>query len=230
MKPLLIFLIAFATVFSMSAQKEDANIVKETRTIKNFDKLRVSKGINVTLIKGEEPGAEINIINASPSDVLIENDLNKLTIKMKTRVYIDVTVEVYLTYTNIRQISVGSGGNVSGHDVLVAETLTLEAALDGVIDINVDVETIDASVSAARITLKGFANTVEAKATTGGKFQGQNLKTKRAFATANTGGIVSLNVTEYMDARAGTGGTVEYMGDPAKIEIKETFGGSVEKM
>ncbi|MFW6257495.1 MAG: GIN domain-containing protein, partial [Prolixibacteraceae bacterium] len=108
MKRLFFTLFLFVTVFSLFAQEEDANIVKETRTIKDFNKLKVSKGINVTLIKGEEPGAEINIVNAPPADVLIENDKNELTVKMKTRIYKEVSVQVYLTYTDIREITVAS--------------------------------------------------------------------------------------------------------------------------
>lgn len=227
MKKIFIILIVLATSFSLFAQEEKPDIVKETRTIKDFDKLKVSKGINVTLIKGLKAGAEINIVNAPPSDVIIENDQNELSLKMKTRMYKDVSVQVYVTYTDIREISTGSGATVDSEDVLTGNTLLLNAGLDSAIELIIDVESIEASVSAARITLEGNANTIEAKATTGGTFHGQNLECGKAFVTANTGGVISVNVSEHLDARAGTGGTVEYTGNPGKIETRETFGGSV---
>jgi len=118
MKKVLIFLLAVSFGFSLVAQEEQENVNKEIRNLKEFNKLKVAKGINVTLIKGEKPQAEINIVNAPTSDVIIENDQNELNIKMRTRVYQDMSVQVYLTYTDLRAISVGSGGNIEGNDVL----------------------------------------------------------------------------------------------------------------
>jgi len=236
MKQLLIFLMIIFTSMSVPAQKEEpmqveeAEIAKETRTIKDFNKLKVSKGINVTLVKGDEPSAEINIINAPLSDVIIENDQNELTIKMRTRIYKDVSVQVYLTYSDIREITLGSGSSIDNHEVLQGKVLVLNAGLDSVIDLKLDVTSVDAEVSAARITLEGYAKTLEARATTGGKFQGQNFEVKKAYVTANTGGIVTVKAIELLDAKAGTGGTIEYLDDPKKLSTKETFGGKVVKI
>jgi hypothetical protein len=236
MKQILIFMMVIATSLSAFAQDEkkihvdDAQVVKETRTIQNFNKLKVTKGINVTLIKGDEPSAEINIVNASPSDVIIENDQNELTIKMKTRIYKDVSVQVYLTYTDIREISLGSGSSIDNQEVLEGKVLVLNAGLDSVIDLKMDVTSLEADVSAARITLEGYAKTLEAKATTGGKFQGQNFEVEKAYVTANTGGVATVKASELLDAKAGTGGTVEYLGEPKKLKSKETFGGKVVKI
>lgn len=236
MKKLLIFMMAIAVSLSAFAQDEtkihvdEAQVEKETRAIKDFNKLKVSKGINVTLIKGDELSAEINIVNAPPSDVIIENDQNELTIKMKTRIYKDVSVQVYLTYRDIREISLGSGSSVDNQGVLEGKVLILNAGMDSVIDLKLDVTSVEADVSAARITLEGYAKTLEAKATTGGKLQGQNLDVEKAYVTANTGGIATVKASELLDAKAGTGGTVEYLGEPEKLSTKETFGGEVVKI
>ena len=226
----------FAASFGVLAQEDntrtvdEAQITKETRAINDFSKLRISKGINVTLVKGEDPSAEINIVNAPPSDVIIENDQNELVIKMKTRIYQDVSVQVYVTYRDIREISLGSGSSVDNQEVLAGKVLILNAGLDSVIDLKVDVTSVEADVSAARITLEGYAESLEARATTGGKLQGQNLDVKEAYVTANTGGIVTVKATKLLDAKAGTGGTIEYLGEPEKMNTKETFGGKVVKI
>jgi len=236
MKQILIFMMVIATSFNAFAQDEkkiqvdEAQVEKETRSIRDFNKLRVSKGINVTLIKGDELSAEINIVNTPPSDVIIENDQNELTIKMKTRIYQDVSVQVYLTYRDLREISLGSGSSIDNQEVLEGKILILNAGLDSVIDLKLDVTSVEADASAARITLEGYSKTLEAKATTGAKFQGQNLEVKEAYVTANTGGIATVKASERLDAKAGTGGTIEYLGEPKKLSTKETFGGKVVKI
>jgi hypothetical protein len=236
MKKILIFMMVMATSLSAFAQDEkkinidEAQVEKETRSIKDFTKLKISKGINVTLIKGDELSADINIVNAPPSDVIIENDQNELTIKMKTRIYQDVSVQVYITYRDIREISLGSGSSIDNQEVLEGKVLILNAGLDSVIDLKLDVTSVEADVSAARITLVGYAKTLEAKATAGGKLQGQNLEVEKAYVTANTGGIATVKASELLDAKAGTGGTIEYLGEPKKMSTKETFGGKVVKI
>ncbi|SFE59855.1 head GIN domain-containing protein [Thermophagus xiamenensis] len=230
MKRIFVSLLSISFGLFLFAQEGQENMNKETRIIKDFNKLKVTKGINVTLIKGDEPKAEINIVNAPTSDVIIENDQNELTVKMRTKVYQDVKVQVYLTYTDIRSISVGSGGNVDNEGVLTAKLLTLDAGLDGVINLNVEVDALEATVSASRIALEGYSKTIEVKASTGGKFQGERLEAEKAYIAANTGGIVSVNVSGLLDAKASTGATVEYTGNPQKLNIKETLGGKVEKI
>ena len=232
MKRALVFLmvlIVTAPVFSQE-NKEKQDVSKEVRSVNEFDKLKVTKGINVTLNKGLKPEAEINIVNTSSEDVIIENDKNELTIKMKTRIYKDVSVQVYLTYTELREIKTGSGATVDAEDVIDGNQLILDAGMDSSIDLEVDVETLEANVSAARITLEGKANTVEAKATTGGKFEAEKLKTQEAFITANTGAVGTVNVTKKLEAKAGTGGKIEYSGDPEKVETREIIGGNVTEL
>ncbi|MFO8000366.1 MAG: head GIN domain-containing protein [Marinilabilia sp.] len=229
MKRALAFLIALTLILPSFSQenKDEANVSKETRNVKDFEKLKVRKGINVTLIKGEKPEAEINIVNAETSDVIIENDKNELTVKMKTRIYKDVSVQVYLTYNEIREISTGSGATVDAEGVLSGNNLVLDAGMDSSIELEVDVKNLEANVSAARITLKGYAESVEAKATTGGKLRYENLESEEAFITANTGAVATVNVSRHLEAKAGSGGKVEYSGNPEKVDTRETLGGKV---
>ena len=230
MKRSIVFLVALLMAMPLFAQEENPDISKEVRSISNFAKLKVTKGINVTLTQGEEPEAEINIVNALPSDVIIENDKNELVIKMKTRLYKNVSVQVYLTYNDLREIKTGSGASIDNEGVLTGSHLLLDAGMDSSMDLKVDVETMEADVSAARITLEGYTQTLEAKATTGGKLEGQKLESQEAFVTANTGGVASVNVTQKLEAKAGTGGRVEYSGSPGSVDQRETLGGSVEEL
>ncbi|MFW6043669.1 MAG: head GIN domain-containing protein [Marinilabiliaceae bacterium] len=232
MKRALVFLMALTLTASLLAQDKEENqeVSKEVRKVKDFKKLKVAKGINVTLIKGLKPEAEINIVNAMTEDVIIENDKNELTIKMKTRIYKDVSVQVYLTYTELREIKTGSGASVDAEDVLSGNQLVLDAGMDSSIELEVDVETLEANVSAARITLEGAANTVEAKATTGGKFEAEKLESQEAFVTANTGAVATVNVTKKLEAKAGAGGKIEYSGNPEKVDSREIVNGKVTEL
>lgn len=203
---------------------------KEVRQLEAFDRVRVSKGINVTLVEGEQPQAEILIENASTEDVIIEQKGRDVTLKMRTMIKKDVAVNVYLSYQDLREISTGTGGSVYCDDLVEADQLVLEAGMDGSIDLEVEVKKLMVSASAARVEVRGTADYIDVRASTGGKYMGANLKTKEAYIKANTGALVQVWVTEKLDASAGSGASVEYAGTPAQKDIKQTFGGKVEKM
>lgn len=231
MKRLLLMAIFLPSVaFFVGAQEVAKEVNKETRELQEFDKIRVSKGINVTLVEGNKPSAEIHIENAPTSDVIIEQKGRDLTVKMRTRIYKGVAVNVYITFQNLREISTGLGGSVESDDLIEADQLVLEAGMDGSIDLEVDVKKLVVNASAARVEVRGTSDYIDVRTTTGGRYLGANLKTKEALVRANTGGSAQIWVTEKIEASAGSGAKVEYAGNPQKVEVKQTLGGKVEKM
>jgi hypothetical protein len=230
MKQLFLFTALILMSLPFLAQEQTNGIVIQTRELAPFDQLRVSRGINVTLVEGENPKAEIHIENTDPEDVIIEQKNKVLTIRMRTRIYRDVAVNVYLTYQTIREISAGTGGSVYSEDVLEGDQLKLEAGADASIQLEVEVNKIVANASTARIELTGSADYIDVNVSTGGRFLGANLESREGNVRANTGANAQVWVTEKLEARAGSGARVEYTGDPSKLEVRTSLGGRVEVM
>lgn len=230
MKRILLIMSLLTAVFFLKAQENGQGLVIETRELSAFDQIRVSRGINVTLIEGEAPKAEIHIENADPADVLIEQKGRELTIRMRARIYRDMAVNVYLYYQEIREISAGTGGSVYSDDVIEADQLTLETGADASIQLEVEVKKLIANASASRIEVTGSANFIDVNATTGGRFLGANLKSKEGNVRTNTGASAQVWVTDKLEARAGSGARIEYAGNPPKVDARTSLGGRVEKM
>jgi hypothetical protein len=215
----------------MAQEDESASeVVVETRQLAPFENLRITRGINVTLVEGEAPKAEIHIKNAPIDDVLLEQSNKDLTIRMRARIYKDVAVNVYLYYQNINEITVSSGASVYSDDVLETNFLKLETGTDASIQLEIEVNKLEASASASRIELMGSAQSIDLNASTGGRFLGANLESKTASIRTNTGARAQVWVTEKLDARAGSGARVEYTGNPPKVEVHTSLGGKVEKI
>ena len=215
----------FFGIIAMAQQNEKTEI----RNLKPFDKIKSSKGINVTLREGDEPKAEIVISNAEPEDVIIQQNGREVLIKMKTKIYRNVTVDVYVTFQSLREISAGTGGTITSDDIIEADQLTLEAGMDASIELEIEVKKLKASVSAARIEVSGTADYVEASIM-GGRFLGAQLECEEAFIRASAGGSAQIWVTEKLEATAGSGARIEYKGNPEKVEMKTNLGGKVEEM
>ena len=221
-----VLLLLFSGIIVMGQGNEKTEI----RKLKPFDKIRISKGINVTLQEGDEPQAEVIITNAELEDVLIQQNGREVSIKMKTKIYKEVIVNVYVTFQNLREISAGTGGSIDADDIIEADQLVLEAGMDASIELEIEVNKLKASASTARIQVSGTAEYIEVNTSTGGRFLGAELECKEAFIKTNTGGSAQVFVTDKLEASAGSGAKIEYSGNPEKVNVKTTLGGKIEEM
>jgi len=220
-----IFLL-FAIIFSINAQEPDHT---QIRKVGSFDKVKAAKGINVTLIEGDKEEVDVHIKNAEVGDVITEVKKRKLIIKMKTKIYKDMAVQVYVTYKQLREIDAGSGATIDAENTIYAESLKLRAGTDSNLKLEVDVNNLEVNGSACKIEIEGTTKFQEVSIGTGGKYLAYELDSKEAYAKATLGSVVEVTVEDKISATAGSGGTVTYLGDPNKIEKKESTGGKIRK-
>jgi hypothetical protein len=216
----------FAVLLSSFAQQPDHT---QLRKVGSFDKVKATKGINVTLIEGDKEEVDVHIKNAEVTDVITEVKNRKLTVKMKTKIYKDVHVQVYVTYKRLREIEAGSGATIDAENTIYAESLKLRAGTDANLLLDVDVNNLEVNGSACKIELEGKTKYQEVSIGTGGKYKGFNLESEEAYAKATLGSVVEVNAKERLSGTAGSGGVVYYMGEPDKIEKKENTGGKVKR-
>jgi len=200
---------------------------REVRSLQPFDIIKISKGINVTLQEGEKPEAEIIIVNANLDDVLITQNNNEVFVRMKTKTYKNVAVNVYVTYQKLKEIHAGTGGSLDSEDIIEAEELTLTAGMDASIELEVEVGTLNVSASVASVQVSGTADKINVNNYSGGKYFGFKLKCEEAKVKVVTGAIAQVWVTETLDAYASTGAIVEYIGDPLHVDSNVLLGGKV---
>lgn len=227
MKLINTLLFTFVLTMGTLAQTEGDILSKEVRKIDSFDRIKASKGINVTLIEGEEESIKVEIKNAELSDVITELKSRELVIKMKTKFYKDVAVQVYVTYKSISEINAGSGATVDANNTIYADKLILRAGTESYIALDVDVNTIQASGGASRMELGGVCNVQEINMGTGAKYLAFALKSNEAVAKATLGSVVEVTVNDKLNAITSSGGVVDYKGNPEKVESKENTGGKV---
>lgn len=234
MKKLTILTLLLTVSFFLNAQNEndstEVNIKKEVRELGSFNKIKTSKGINVTLIEGDKESIEVNIKNGEPSDIASDISGKTLTLKMRTKIYKNMAVQVYVTYKKLIELDAGSGSTIDCDGAVICDHINLDVGMDAEMDLEIYAKSIEANVSAGRIDISGETDYQEVKATTGAKYNARELKTKETFIKANTGSIAKIYVTEKLTASAGTGGQINYNGDPEKVDKSESVGGKVESV
>ena len=202
----------------------------EQRELPFFDKLKVTNQIKVYLTHGNENKARIVSSGVQFDDIITEVEAKTLEITFGRGLYKDVSVEVYLTYKELRDIYVSASGRASFQNELSGDKVVFNANTNGAIEATVDLRTSDIVVNkAGSIRLDGNLGTFEAKVSSAGVLTTSNLIADSVYVTVKTKGLAKISAKELLEANVRTGGTLSLTGQPKNKSIKTGFGGIVNE-
>lgn len=211
---------------SISAQDEKVTIdIGEFKEIKAFD------GLSVTLIKSDVNKAVISGTNTQ--DVNIVNNEGVLKLRMKlTKIFSGYRTFVDVYYTGkIVIIDVNEDARISSKETIRQDVLELKAQEGGEVVINAEVEQLlIKTVTGGVIETSGTSDLQDVAINTGGIYEGKALKTKFTTVNVNAGSRAEIYASDYVKATVKAGGEVLVYGDPAKLEEKTVFGGTVKRV
>jgi len=201
---------------------------EQVRDLSHFDKLKVTNEIVVYLQKGEKESALISARGIELENIITDVTGNTLEITLSRGVYKDANVEIYLTYTDIREIFVSGSGRVSVQSTVEGDKLTLAANTNGVIDAEVKLSTLDVSArKAATVSLRGTVGSIDAVVNTGATLSSLDLQSDSTYVRVASKGIAKVRSTALLDAHVRSGGSLTYTGSPTSKSIKKGIGVTV---
>lgn len=225
MKKILLFV--FGTVIAISSYGQK----KQERKLSDFDAVTVSSAINLYLKQGSETKAVVEVDGIDLERVLTEVSGGKLRISLrKNNTYRSTHVKVYLTYKHLEYISASSAADVYSESVIKTDDLEINASSAASMELDIDVKDLEMAVSSAGdIELKGRAIDISGTASSAGDIDAFDLVCKTADVRASSAGGIRINVTGEIEARASSGGSVKYKGNPSTSNTDSSSGGSVRK-
>lgn len=202
----------------------------EVRTVSSFGGVKAAEGIDVYLKKGSKEELKVEATGIKLSNVITEVSGDYLKIHLAEGVYRDRTVKVYVTYVSVNSLNASSGANLYHEGILKSEKLELRASSGGNIELKMESNSVKAGASSAgEIVLEGKTKTVDLDASSGGEVDAYNLTSTNAIAEASSGGDVKLSVAQSLEAKASSGGSIRYRGNPERSNTHASSGGSVRK-
>ncbi|NVO09538.1 MAG: DUF2807 domain-containing protein [Bacteroidales bacterium] len=200
----------------------------QERNLSAFDKLKVESEVRVFLIKGNEEKVKIVASGIELSDIEITVNGKTLEVGLSRGIHIDASVELYITYKEVREINVGASGSVSLQNPLIGDKVVLNANTNGQLQAELSLKTVDIKVGqGASMRLSGKTGSMEAKISTGGILSALDAQSDSTYIRVGSAGTAKVNVTQLLDANVRTGGTLIYSGAPKQNKIKTGFGATV---
>jgi hypothetical protein len=210
------------------SRKGNRNVTEETRQVGEFDKIKVSRGMNVYITQGSP--AKVVVIADSNLHEVIETKVEGRVLKITVKENIGSAKEkkVMVTVDKLSGVEVSSGGNVWSQSPIISEDLKLHASSGAnlTLEINAKILNTDCS-SGANIKLSGLAKEADLEASSGANLKGEALKADECNMRASSGANVSSTVVDKLDAKASSGGNIVYYGEPKSTNVNTSSGGNI---
>jgi hypothetical protein len=198
-----------------------------------FFNVNVIGNFKVTLIKGES--YKVKVINNDKDvldeNIVVESDGGELIIRLKKDTYIERSLEFIVYYNELFNIKAKRGGYVTGQDVLTSESINVEVASGGHVQLNINSKSANFSIkNGGTIDVKGHVEGTKCYISKGGNIIAPNLLAQSASAEVLFGGEIILNVTNSLVAVVKSGGVIKYKGKPDKVSEEIKIGGRIVKL
>ncbi len=228
----LFFAIAVLCSITLNAQ------TTENREVTDFNAISVSTGIIAELTQGE-----INSLSISVSDVkylpylktVVENGTLKIYVEYKEKKMWNKQdknrkIKAFVTYKAINKLTAGSGAIVNTKNAITSPALALDISSGAQFNGEVKVTDLSADQSSGAISkFTGTAVNTTVDMSSGAVCTANNFTSENAILTASSGAVLKMGVTKMLTAKASSGGTINYKGNPT-LDKNTSSGGVVSKM
>ena len=236
MKTIILSLICMVITLQTNAQR-DGKI-----EVNSFSSLDVFGAFDIELIKSNKEALEIDYNGVHRDNIVIDVYRDKLKLKLKNRHYIDEwtsssndyrpskNVKVIIFYTELESITANAGANIQSDDVFKLKEFEIIAGMGAIVNLKVNSRNLLVKTSmGSEVFLKGKVDDLEVNANMGGVLSATGLESKFVQVRASMGADVNVSVLEEIDASAGFGAVVRYVGGPSVKHTTTNFGGEIRQ-
>ena len=209
--------------------KGNGEVVSEDRTISsNFNEIKAQQGIQVFLTQGNSTELKVEADENIIDLLITEVKGNELKIYFEKNVNKAKSRNVYVTANEISKIRTSSGAIVKTENTIDTNSLELDSSSGSTIKVTVNAsEILSSSSSGSNINIYGKTKTFSASASSGSSIDADKLETINTSVKVSSGANIDVNVSGKLVAKASSGGSIDYEGNPTEVNKDTSSGGSV---
>ncbi len=227
-KIVVLILLVFGFIAAVQAQDT------ETRRVGAFDEMKVSHGIKVVLVAGNEGEITLHGRYTDLNDIYTEVERGTLRIKFRNWSWNDRKLDkrhirVEVPVDGLYGIEVNTGAIVISEKVIRCKDLRLEASTGGEAKLEIEVDRFVAEISmGAVVEASGNVETFRVKGSMGAEGDFRHLESDYVYAKSNMGAELEVKAIKEIDASASMGGVIFVYGSPEKRYTSEGLGGEID--
>lgn len=186
----------------------------------NITAVEVSNGLEVIVDQDQNAAMKIEADNNLHEHIKTEIENGTL------KIYSDVNIRnakaktVYIKVPNISAVETSSGASISSSKELSGKNIRLSASSGSEMKLTLNYATVSCSSSSGSdIILRGKAEKLTTDSSSGSSIDAEDLTVNNAIAESSSGSSIELRATEALTAKASSGGSITYAGEPKTIKI-----------
>lgn len=224
-----IIAIVLLSISSTFALAQDSKSV----SVKNFNSLRVSSGIDLYISQGANENLTIKGRNDVIEDVIVEQNGGEITIKYKEginwgRVFKNQSIKVYVNYKTLKSLSASGGSDVYTQNTLKTDELSLTASGGSDLKMALDCKNLSIRISGGSdAELSGNGDNLRLEASGGSDVDAFGFTVNYAKATVSGGSDANLMVNKMLEASASGGSDITYKGNASLKKISNSKSGDI---
>jgi hypothetical protein len=206
----------------------NGNVVKEERSVSNFEALDVSNGI------------EVLVTQDSIEKVVVETDSNiqkilrtkvsggKLNIYLEEGVTHTRMLRVYVNLKQLKSVETGSGARVKSENKITGDKLRISSSSGSGVKMEVACDQLSAeSSSGSNLKVWGSAKSLTADSSSGSGLDASGLVAENGKLSSSSGSHLEAQITKELKADASSGAGIKVSGNPPLRNTDSSSGGSV---
>ncbi len=215
-----------------SGENGNGNVVTQEREITgDFSEVSGSAGLDVYLSQGNENKIVVEADENLLPLIETEVEAGKLSVTTNQNIGRSKAKKVYVTFKEINAVEASSGAEVTGNSVIKSQNLSLKCSSGADLEVEIFAEEVTAKASSgAEMKVAGTATMLRADASSGSELNAKDLMVLNCAAEASSGAEITVNVKEKLETNVGSGGDINYYGNPLSVNSNKSHSGSVNKM
>jgi hypothetical protein len=229
--PYFILFLTVLTIQSGFAQQ------KRDMPVGDFRKLTLQGNLQVELSQGDKAQVIIFGSQEEQDEVTLSTSGDKLSLKTKLSDQLfekdnhHRPIKVQITYASLNQLITSRGANVEGGSVITADDLEIKAHSGSQLSLEIQATNLKLQVSeGAHATIKGTATVQKTSVSTGAELIADRLVSEIVNIRTTTGANARISASKTLQASAGTGGNIQYRGQPARRDVNTSLGGNISPL
>lgn len=233
-----IFILSITTANAQwwSNQKVVGNkeVVKQTRSVNEYDRIAVTGMMEVQLVAGKEGKidleAEGNLMEYIETEV--SGGLLKIGIKKGVNLQPskNYPIKLVVTFEDLDGLTLTGSGHIRNSDPITAREFKVSVTGSGNMNLDIKTDSFDGSLTGSGdVKLKGSTRDLKCKVTGSGDFLAFDFKAVNVTASVTGSGDIEVSVENELNANVSGSGDIKYKGDPTKESFKTSGSGKVTK-
>ncbi|NNK82215.1 MAG: DUF2807 domain-containing protein [Flavobacteriaceae bacterium] len=208
----------------------DGNVQTIEREIKDFNQVKVSRGLDVELTQAQDISIRVQADENLHDIIMTKVENNVLHIYAEENIHKASSKTILVNFTNLDKVSASSGSDVISTNTIKSDILEIKGTSGSYVELNVLADVIECkSTSGSQIEISGKTNTLYGDATSGSSIRADNLNTQMCDVKATSGAKIKVNTSNELIAKATSGARIIYSGNPEKITKNDGVSGSIRK-